>query len=64
MVGVVTVRTFLEHVCETVVIRPTIARPGPDWCRRSIGDRSWLLPLGCAITLFEVLAVEGISYDM
>jgi len=44
---VVTAVTFLEHVCPAVSCPSRNSRrPGPAWCRRSIGERrNWLFPL-------------------
>ena len=44
---VVTEGAFLEHVCQAVICHGRHSRrPGQGWCRRSIGRRSWPLPLG------------------
>jgi len=46
---VVTVETFLGHICPAVDYHGRNSRrPGLGWCQRSNGDRrNWLFPLGC-----------------
>ena len=47
---VVTAGTFLEHVCPAVGCPGRNSwRPGLGWCRRPIGERSWLFPLGYSL---------------
>jgi len=58
-------RNFLEHVCQAVGCHGRqLRRPGPDWCRCSIGELvkvADFCPGGLALTPVVVLAVEVTS---
>jgi len=50
-VDVVTAGTFQEHVCPAVGCPGRNSRrPGLGWCRRSIGERSWVFPSSFEMT--------------